>query len=122
MVVGEKLVVIVTHGPNEPELATIPFVMAGAALASDVAVVVALQADGVDLARTGVVETVAALGFPPLTKLLADVLALGGQLLVCSPCLKPRDLVPADLIEGAEVVAAGRLVAEITSATNTLTY
>ena len=35
----EKLVFMVTHGPAEPELATIPFVMAAAALASDVAVV-----------------------------------------------------------------------------------
>ena len=29
---------------------------------------------------------------------------------------------PEDLIEGAEVVAAGRFVAEITSATNSLVY
>ena len=26
---NEKLVITVTHGPDEPELATIPFVMAG---------------------------------------------------------------------------------------------
>ena len=35
---AEKLVIMVTHGPDEPELATIPFVMAGAAVASDVEV------------------------------------------------------------------------------------
>ena len=55
---SEKLVFMVTHGPVQPELATIPFVMAGAALASDVAVVLGFQGDGVRLMQTGVAETV----------------------------------------------------------------
>ena len=118
----EKLVFMVTHGPTAPELATIPFVMAAAALASDVAVVMGFQGDGVELMQAGVAETVGAPEFPPLAKLLADVRGLGGQLLVCSPCLKSRGIAPADLVDGAEVVAAGRFIAEVTSATNTLTY
>jgi predicted peroxiredoxin len=119
---SEKLVLMVTHGPSEPELATIPFVMAAAALASDVAVVMGFQAGGVELVRAGVAETVAAPEFPPLASLLADIRELGGALLVCNPCLKSRGITPADLVEGAEVVAAARFVAEITSATNVLTY
>ncbi len=119
----EKLVFMVTKGAGEPELATIPFVMAAAALASDVAVVMGFQGDGVELMRIGVAETVAAEGFPPLAKLLADVRELGGALLVCNPCLKSRGIaIPDDLIAGTEVVAAARFVAEITSATNALTY
>jgi predicted peroxiredoxin len=119
----EKLVFMVTRGPAEAELATIPFVMAAAALASDVAVVMGFQGDAVELMKTGVAETVAAEGFPPLAKLLDDVRDLGGLLLVCSPCLKSRGIaIPDDLVAGAEVVAAGRFVAEITSATNVLTY
>ncbi len=120
---GEKLVFMVTHGPDHPEHATIPFVMAGAALASDVQVVLGFQADGVELMRTGVADGVEAGGFPPLRKLLDDVRALGAQLLVCGPCIKSRGIVaPDDLVEGAEVVAAGQFVAEITSATNSMTY
>ncbi len=46
MAENEKLVIMATHGPDDPELATIPFVMACAALASDVAVVMGFQADG----------------------------------------------------------------------------
>jgi len=118
----EKLVFMVTHGPTEAELATIPFVMAAAALASDVAVVMGFQAGGVELMQAGIAETVAAPEFPPLAKLLADVRELGGSLLVCSPCLKSRGITPEDLVEGAEIVAAARFIAEITSATNTLTY
>ncbi len=118
----EKLVFMVTHGPDHPEHATLPFVMAAAALASDVAVTMGFQADAVRLMTTGVAETVAAPGFPPLAKLVADVRELGGLLLVCNPCLKSRDIAPDDLVAGAEVVAAGRFVAEITSATNSLVY
>ena len=120
---NEKLVFMVTHGPGDPEMATIPFVMAGAALASDVGVVMGFQASGVELLRKGVAEGVAADAFPPLAKLLADVRELGAQLLVCGPCVKSRGIAaPDDLVEGAEVVAAARFIAEVTSATSTLVY
>jgi uncharacterized protein involved in oxidation of intracellular sulfur len=118
----EKLVFMVLHGPAEAEHATIPFVMADAALASDVDVVIGLQGDGVELGRLGGAAGVEAMGFPPLEKLVCDFLALGGQLLVCKPCLKSREIAEPDLVEGAEVVAAGRFIAEITSATNSLVY
>jgi predicted peroxiredoxin len=118
----EKLVFMVTHGPDHPEHATIPFVMAAAALASDVAVSIGFQADAVTLARRGVAETVEAPGFPPLARLLADVAELGASLLVCNPCLKSRGIAPDELVDGAEVVAAGRFVVELTSATNALSY
>ena len=104
-------------------MATIPFVMAGAALASDVEVVMGFQAAGVELMHKGVAEGVAAESFPPLAKLLADVRDLGAQLLVCGPCIKSRGITaPDDLVEGSEVVAAARFIAEITSATSTLVY
>ena len=118
----EKLAFMVLHCPNEPEHATIPFVMACAALASDVEVVIGLQADGVALGRAGGVDGVEAGGFPPLKKLLVDFGALGGRLLVCGPCATSRGITADQLVDGAEIVAAGRFVAEITSSTNSLVY
>jgi len=118
----EKLVFMVTHGPGEPELATVPFVMAAAALASDVEVVLGFQGAGVELVKRGVAETVAAPEFPPLAKLLGDCRELGAKLLICNPCIKSRSIQPDDLVEGAEVVAAGRFIAEVTSATSSLVY
>ena len=118
----QKLVFMVLHGPDHPEHATIPFVMGCAALASDVEVVLGFQADGVELVRAGVADGIHAAGFPPLAKLLADYRELGGSLLVCGPCLNSRGIIAADLIDGTEIVAAGRFVAEITSATNSLVY
>jgi predicted peroxiredoxin len=119
---NEKLVIMVTHGPDEPELATIPFAMAGAAVASDVEVVMGFQGEGCRLVVKGVAEEVAAPEFAPLATLLESVRELGGKLLVCAPCVKSRQLGPDDLVEGAEIVAAARFVAETTSATNSLVY
>jgi predicted peroxiredoxin len=118
---NEKLVIMATHGPSDPELATVPFVMACAALASDVEVVMGFQADGVCLVHKGEAETVQAPEFPPLSKLLADFQELGGKALVCGPCAKSRGIGDS-LVAGAEIVAAARFVAEITSATATLSY
>lgn len=117
----EKLVIVATHGPDDPERATIPFVMACAALASDVEVVMGFQAEGVLLVDRGKAETVQAPEFPPLAKLVDDFLELGGTLLVCAPCARSRGIT-GSLIPGAEIVAAARFVAEVTSATSTLVY
>lgn len=117
----DQLVIMATHGPDDAELATIPFVMAVAALASDVAVVMGLQGDGVRLAHIGEADAVEAAGFPPLAKLLNDFQELGGALLVCSPCAKSRGIAD-ELVPAAEIVAAARFVAEVTSATNCLVY
>jgi predicted peroxiredoxin len=119
---SEKLVFMATHGPGDVELATIPFVMGAAALASDVPVVIGFQGDAVRLVARGVAEGVSAEGFPPLAKLLDDVRELGATLLVCNPCLKSRGIAPEDLVDGAEIVAAARFIAEITSATNAIAY
>lgn len=118
----EKLVVMVTHGPDEPELATIPFAMAGAAVASDLDVVIGFQGDGCLLARKGVADTVAAPELAPLGPLIETIQELGGQLLACAPSLQSRGIAEDDLLDGVEIVAAGRFVAEITSATSTLVY
>ncbi len=122
MAVDEKLVIMVTHGPDDPELATIPFAMAGAAVASDVDVVLGFQGDGCLLVKKGVAETVRAPEFAPLGELMDTIKEMGAELLVCSPCVKKRGLTEDDLVDGTEIVAAGRFVAEVTSATNSLVY
>jgi predicted peroxiredoxin len=119
---ARKLVIMVTHGPDHPEMATIPFVMGAAAASADVAVVVGFQGDGVQLVKKGVAETVAVPEFKPLGELLTTIRQFGGTFLVCAPCIKSRGIADEDLVEGAQVVTAGRFVAEIVSATNALVY
>lgn len=118
-----KFVIMCTHGPENPERATIPFVMATTAQAADVEVIVGLQADGVQLALKGVVDRIAAPSFPPLADLVKAFLEAGAQLLVCGPCAQARKIDPkTDFIDGASVVGAATFVKHCAEATNVLVY
>lgn len=118
----EKLVLIATHATDDPERATIPFVMANAAMAMDMSVTLVLQAEGVRLAVIDEAKEINAEGFPPLQKLMSDFFDLGGSMMACTPCLKARKIVESHLIPGARLVAAGTVVAELASAKSALSY
>ena len=122
MVAPEKLLILITHGADEAEQVTMPMVMAVGALASEVDVVVGLQEAGVELAVKGAAERVAAAGYPTLSKLMADYRELGGQLLACPLGIDGRGIDRDTLVENAEVVAAGRFIVEMDTATHVLVY
>ena len=120
---AQRLVIMCTHGAEDPERATIPFVMATTAQAMDVEVVMGFQANGVTLASKGVAERIAAPSFPPLKDLVAAYREAGGQLLVCGPCVQSRKIDPKnDLVANATVVNAATFVKECIEATNVLVY
>jgi uncharacterized protein involved in oxidation of intracellular sulfur len=118
----EKIVYIVTHGAEDPERATFPFMLATAAQAMEVEAVVALQGTSVFLAKKGFLEHVSAAGLPPLKDLVTRFVNEGGKILVCVPCIRDRKIDEADLIEGATTTAAAALTQEILSANATLVY
>jgi uncharacterized protein involved in oxidation of intracellular sulfur len=119
---SEKLVVIITEGPDNQEKATIPFVMATAAQSMDVDVTIILQTAGVLLAKKGVAENVNASGFMPLKQLLTTFIELNGKLLICTPCVKSRGISENELIEGSKLIAAGTVISESLSANAVLNY
>ena len=119
---SEKLVIMATHAADDPERATIPFVLATAAQATDVDVSIGLQVDGVTLACKGGADKIQAPDFPPLKDLLDAYLEAGGEIYVCGPCAKSRHIAPEDLVPGASIVSAATFVIEFTEATNVLTY
>ena len=119
----EKVMIFCTHAGDNPEKAAMPFVMANGAMAMDVKAMVVLQGDGVYLARKGYIENlVKPGGFESFTKLMSDFKELGGELKVCVPCIKERNIEESDLIEGAQTTAAGRLITESLKADAILTY
>ena len=122
MAEAEKMVYIVTHAGEDPERATFPFMLATAAQAMEVEAVVALQGVSVFLAKKGYLENVAAAGLPPLKDLVKNFLEAGGKLLICTPCIRERNIQESELIEGSELIAAARLNQEILSANATLVY
>ena len=120
--ISKKLVIMVTTGPENSELATIPFVMATAAQASDVEVLMGFQGNGVMLMSKGMAEHVAASGFPLLKDLLNTYIEEGGKLYVCGPCVGSRKIAKEDMVDGATIVGAATFIAECMSATNVLVY
>ncbi len=116
------MMLVATHAEDDQERATIPFVMANAALAEDLEVTIVLQAEGVRLAVRDYAKKVNAPSFPPLQDLLSGFLEQGGVLMACTPCMKARNIQENDVVQGTRLVAAGTVVAEATSAGITLTY
>ena len=119
---SEKIVVIGTHGGEDPDRATLPFVVANAALAMDVKTTVILQGNAVTLAVKGAGGNIQGIGFPPLKDLIASYFAQGGQILLCTPCVKGRNIAPETLVGSASLVAAGRVVQECLEAKAVLNY
>lgn len=118
----DKLVVVATHGCEDGERASLPFVMANAALAMDTQAVVILQGAAVMLAKKGCYEHVFVAGLPPLKQLVDSFIELGGTLLVCTPCIQERDITPEMLVESAKPVKAARVIMEVLEAAATLSY
>ena len=107
----ERVMFFCTHSIDNLEVAAIPFVMGAAALAMDLQADIVLQADAVYLAKKGFLEILPSPGgFNPFPKLMSDFLELGGKLKVCVPCIKDRNIKEDDLIEEAELIAAGNLI------------
>lgn len=118
----EKIVVISTTGPENQEKATLPFVVATAAQSVDAKVVIILQGSSVLLAKKDMANHVNAPGLMPLSKLMETFIELGGELLLCSPCIKERHIDESNLVEGSKLIAAGTVVSEVLSANAVLTY
>ena len=57
-----------------------------------------------------------------MKELLASFLELGGQLKVCVPCIKERNIDESELVEGAQTTAAGALNLEALEAGAVFVY
>ncbi|MCO5166018.1 MAG: DsrE family protein [Planctomycetes bacterium] len=102
--------VSLTHAKDDADRATVAFVVANAAVASDKETMVFLSTEGVRLAVKGYADDVHEEGFAPLRELMAGFVAAGGKVYVCSPCFKRRKLDEGALIDGATIVGGAKLV------------
>lgn len=118
----EKIVIISTHGPDDPERASLPFVVGNAALVMDVEVTMALQSAAVLTAMKGSYEHIFAGGFDPLKKLVDTFVELGGKILVCAPCIGERKITTDMLVDGSKVMAGATLVQACIDADAVLNY
>lgn len=105
-----KFCVSLTAAKDNADKATVAFVVANAAVASDKDVVVFLSTEAVRLAVKGYADDIAEEGFAPLRDLMTNFAGAGGKIYVCSPCFKRRKLDESSLIPGAVIVGGAKLV------------
>lgn len=117
-----KILVNATHGNEDAERATLPFVMGNVAATADQEVVVLLTVEGVRLATYGYSDDIQKEGFAPLKDVMRQFLDNGGQVWACGACTKPRGIGDADLIPGAKIVTAANVVEFLASGASTLSF
>lgn len=117
-----KFCVSLTCAHDNPDRATVAFVVAGAAAASDKDAVVFLSTEGVRLGVKGAGDSIHEAGFSALKDLMANFVAAGGKIWVCSPCFKKRGLDENNLTAGATLVGGAKLVEFLGDGAPCITY
>ena len=121
-IMAGKFCVSLTRSLDDPDRATVAFVVAGAAVASGLETMVFLSTEGVRLAVEGVADAIHEDGFLPLRQLILSFVDAGGIILVCSPCFKKRGLDPDKLVAGATIVGGARLVEFLAQGAHCVSY
>jgi uncharacterized protein len=117
-----KYVISLTHGLDDTDRATVAFVVANAAVASDKDTVVFLSIEGTRLSQKGVADSVHEEGFAPLKDLMENFAKAGGKIFVCSPCFKKRTLDENNLVDGAAIVGGAKLVEFMSDGAPSISY
>jgi predicted peroxiredoxin len=110
-----KLLIHCTHGEDDPERATLPFIVGNVAASADQQTIVFLTVDGVWLATKDYADRIRKEGFPSLNEVMRSFVQNGGQIWACGTCTKPRGIGEADLIPGARIVTAANVVEQLVS-------
>ena len=117
-----KFCVSLTHAKDDRDRATVAFVVANAAVASDKDTMLFLSTEGVRLGVQGYADDIHESGFAPLRELLANFVKAGGKIWVCSPCFKKRGLDETKLVAGATIVGGAKLVEWLADGSPSISY
>lgn len=110
---SEKLIFNCTHGKEDPERATLPFVAANVAATAGQEAIIVCTIEAVWLGTQDGTEGIASKGLPALNDLYGEFVENGGRVWLCGACTKPRDITEEHLAKGATIVGAAKIVEEI---------
>lgn len=116
-----KLVVLITQG-LESEVSSVAFTIANGGITSGLDVSIFLTSSAVDLVRKRAVDAAQVHPLEPLSDLVKDFIARGGNLWACTPCVKSRGYEQDDLIEGAVISGASVMHKLIQEGAATLSF
>lgn len=106
----DKVMIIMTSGPDTPRRCATPFFFASLAAAMEYEVTMFFTIDGTLLLKKGMAETI----FPkeggkPVSAFIQDALDAGVEFLACTASTELHDMQPSDLLEGIKMVGGASM-------------
>jgi len=119
---SKKIVIVNTRGLDD-ERSSVAWSVANTAAASEMEVTVFLVSAGVDWARKGAADAAQLNPLDPkMSEMINNVVAAGGQILVCPPCAKVRGYDENSLIKGAILAGAPALLEKIVGGAEAVSF
>jgi len=106
----DKVLIIMTSGPDTPRRCATPFFFATLAAAMDYEATMFFTIDGTLLLKKGLAETIYPKeGGKPVSDFRQEALDAGVEFLACTASMELHDLQPADLINGIKMVGGASM-------------
>jgi uncharacterized protein len=118
----QPVLVNITRGKAELHAVSMAIGLARSALNDGRPVTVFLNVEAPVFAAKDLSDKVKFADFPPVKKMLADFTAAGGRVLVCGHCAHVAKLDQQHLIDGAEILGHGELLAKMPPGTVVFSY
>lgn len=119
----DKILIIMTSGPDTPRRCATPFFFATLAAAMDYEVTMFFTIDGTLLLKKGLADQVfAKTGGKAVGEFLREAVEAGVKLTACSASLELHDLAVSDLIEDVKVVGGASMWQMAEESKVTLTF
>lgn len=116
------LMFMCTHGKDDDERATLPFVAANVAASAGKEAIVVCTIEAVWLGTKTGTDGIAAKGLPPLSNLYSEFVANGGKVWLCGACTKPRGITDEQLSRGSTIVGAAKIIEEIVAGARSVSF
>jgi predicted peroxiredoxin len=110
MTMADKVLIIMTSGPDTPRRCATPFFFATLATTMEYEVSMFFTIDGTLLLKKGLADGVfPKAGGKPVGDFLRDAVEAGVQLFACTASTELHDLQPSDLIDGIKMVGGASM-------------
>jgi len=116
-----NLVVVIMHGIDH-ELSSAGLTIACGGITAGLKVSIFLTSSGVDIVRKRAADMTQVKPLDPLSELIRDFMARGGNLWACTPCVKSRGYTEQDLLEGVVITGASKMHELIKAGAATLSF
>jgi predicted peroxiredoxin len=119
---SDRMIFVCSHGREDPERAIVAFAAASTAAIAGLPTTVLCTLEGVWLGTSDGTDGFEKEGLPALPELFANVIDNGGEVWLCGVCTRPRNITEDQLVKGAKIVGAAKVVEEVANGAKMLNY